>query len=152
MWGEDGGRAKGFTLTELLVGLALLGGAGVLGLAAWQTHAGAGALRGATRVVRGALDAGRLTAVSRRGVVRLRLEDGGRLVLYDAGDRELRGWAVGRDGPFRTDSVRLRPRTLRFNSRGQAAPGSIYLYRGRAGVRLVINFLGRVREERFTLR
>lgn len=156
MRGEGGGGTRtrlqgGFTLPELLLALALLGGAWALGLAVWRAHADGDALRGASRAVRGALDAGRLTAVARREVLRLRLSEGGRLVLYDGGDRELRGWDVGPRGPFRTDSIRLRPRTLRFNSRGQAAPGSVYLYRGRGGVRLVVNFVGRVREERFTL-
>jgi hypothetical protein len=45
------------------------------------------------------------------------------------------------------DSLRVRPATLRFNARGQAAPGSVYLYRGRRSIRIVCNFLGRLRIE-----
>lgn len=151
MEGRAGDGRGGFSLLELLLVLALLGVTTMAGIAAWRAHAGARALDGAGRVVRGALDAGRLAGVARRSVVRLRLEEGARLVLYDQDDGEIREWTLGRSGPFRMDSVRLRPRTLRFNARGQAAPGSVYLYRGRGAIRLVINFVGRVREERFTI-
>jgi hypothetical protein len=59
--------------------------------------------------------------------------------------------SVGRSGDVALDSIRLRPATLRFNARGQAAPGSVYLYRRDRGVRLVSNFLGRIRQENFRL-
>lgn len=151
MESEERSKGRGFTLPGLLISLVLLGGVSMVGLAVSRSHSATRALDGATRVARGALDTGRLTAVARRRVVRLRLEGARRLVLYDDGDHELRGWPLGREGPFRLDSIRLRPRTLRFNSRGQAAPGSVYLYRGGGGRRLVINFLGRVRVERFAV-
>jgi len=55
------------------------------------------------------------------------------------------------DSPLGVDSARLRPSVMRFNARGQAAPGSLYLYRGRRVVRIVCNFLGRLRVERYEM-
>jgi len=139
----------GFTLLELLVGLTLLGLVAGTGITAYRELRAAAALDAARRVAAGELARARMLAVSRREVVRLRLGDG-RLVLTSAdGDTLSRTGLFLRE--FGLDSARLAPRTLRFNSRGQAAPGSVYLYRGSHGVRLVSNFLGRVRVERFRL-
>ena len=91
-----------------------------------------------------------MLAITRRGVVRIRTRGRGELTLT-APDGRLVSRTNLLDGPFRVDSVRLRPSTLRYNSRGQAGPGSLYLYRGRRGVRIVSNFLGRLRIERFTV-
>ncbi|MFW6193741.1 MAG: hypothetical protein ACOC83_09675, partial [Gemmatimonadota bacterium] len=66
-------------------------------------------------------------------------------------DGELVGTTPLVAGTFDLDSARLRPSVLRFNARGQASPGSLYLYRKRRGVRVVSNFIGRVRVERFAL-
>jgi hypothetical protein len=79
--------------------------------------------------------------------VRVRILADRSLGLLDPRDTVLARIRIAGDGLLALDSVRLRPSTLRFNPRGQAAPGSLYLYRGRRGVRLVSNFLGRVRRE-----
>lgn len=147
--GAAAGRA-GATLLELLVALALLGlalGAGAEGL---RRHRDAVALDRAAASARARLAQARMLGVARRGVVTLRVTAGGALELRDP-DGEVAGVTPLVGGTFGLDSARLRPSVLRFNSRGQAAPGSLYLYREGRGVRLVSNFLGRVRTERFTV-
>jgi hypothetical protein len=67
--------------------------------------------------------------------------------LIDPSGRRLARVPVGPGSDLQMDSIRVRPPTLRFNSRGQAAPGSIYLYLGVRTVRIVSNFLGRLRVE-----
>jgi hypothetical protein len=101
----------------------------------------------ASRSVRNQLVLARSLSVARRERIRIRLDPEGDLVLLDDSGRRLARATVGLDGDLRVDSVRVRPATLRFNPRGQAAPGSVYLYRGNRIVRIVSNFLGRLRVE-----
>lgn len=128
--------------------LAVIAIVAVAAVSGWRDLRERIALDRAESACRGRLAQARMLAIARRGVVRIRVSPAGRLTLEDPGGR-----VVSRtdllSGPFRVDSVRLRPATLRFNSRGQAGPGSLYLYRGRRGVRIVSNFLGRLRIERF---
>lgn len=93
------------------------------------------------------LSRARMLAVARRQTLRVRISASGSLVLLDPDGERLDEVALQGDGLWTLDSLRLRPATLRFNSRGQAAPGSLYLYRGRRSVRLVSNFVGRIRQE-----
>lgn len=138
----------GFTLLRLVVAIALLGIAVTGSISGVRSLAGSAELAGAARVVRGHLVYARTVAISRREVVKLTLTPAGELLLRDSRDSVVRRTPLlGADG-FRLDSASLRPTALRFNARGQAAPGSVYLHGGRAGVRLVMNFVGRVREER----
>jgi hypothetical protein len=109
----------------------------------------AATLHGAARAVRVQLGLARRLAVSRRETVRLRATADGDIVLLSTSDSILAVAGVGTGGDLRLDSIRVRPSTMRFNARGQAAPGSIYLYRNARAVRLVCNFLGRVRQETF---
>lgn len=144
-------RTAGVTLVELLMALSLLAVVAALGAEGVRRYRDAVALERATDAVRGRLAEARMLAVARRGVVELRITSGGTLELRDpagavAGVTSLLG------GAFDLDSARLRPRVLRFNARGQAAPGSLYLYREGRGVRVVSNFVGRVRVERFPVR
>lgn len=97
----------------------------------------------ATRLAESHLTRARLRALASRSKVEVR-SNGRWLEL-----REPPGALVGRidigTGSGLVDSIRLRPAVLRFNSRGQGSPGSLYLYRGRRGMRVISNFLGRVR-------
>ncbi len=108
-------------------------------------------LHAAARAARSQLALARSLAVGRRETVRMRANAAGDLILLDPADSVLAVSSVGRSGDVALDSIRLRPATLRFNARGQAAPGSVYLYRRDRGVRLVSNFLGRIRQENFRL-
>lgn len=142
--------AAGFTLLELLVVLAMTGILAGLGLEGLRVFREAAALRGAADATRGHMARARILAVTRRETVRIRLAESGDLVLLTPADEVLgRLPLTGRGEPL--DSARVAPVSLSYNARGQAAPGSVYLYRGDRGVRLVSNFLGRVREERFRL-
>lgn len=141
---------RGHTLVELTLALTLSGIVALAATAGWRRWREAAPLERASAVAGGELARARSAAVARRSVLRLRVEDGGVLVLSDAEGRRVRATRL-RAAPFRLDSVRLRPATLRFNARGQGSPGSLYLYRGDRAVRLVINFIGRVRVERLRL-
>ena len=139
-------HARGTTLLELLIVLTLIGlllGAAGVGIAA---HRDATALSRSARAVRGLLASARRAAVTRRAVVRVQVGPDGTLAAVTPEGSRVAAVPLGR-GELELDSVRVSPRTLRFNPRGQAAPGSIYLYRGDRRVRIVCNFLGRLREE-----
>lgn len=140
--------AGGVTLPELMVVIAILGLVAAIALPGLRQLRETIALQRAESACRTRLAQARMLAIARRGVVRIRITANGELTLEDpAGDVVSRTRLL--DGPFRVDSVRLRPATLRYNARGQAGPGSLYLYRGKRGVRIVSNFLGRLRIEYF---
>lgn len=150
MSGARDGRARGYTMVELLIVVALAGVV-VAGTAAGWRHWAAGApLQRAEAVARAELHRARATAIGRRSVVRLTVSSRGELVLSDDAGRRLRSIPF-RAAPFRLDSLRLRPATLRMNARGQGSAGSLYLYRGDRGARIVSNFIGRIRVERLRL-
>lgn len=143
-----GTLSAGFTLTELLIVLVILGllaAGSISGYFRWRESA---ALAAAARGAHGQLALARTRALARREYLRVRLTAAGALETLDRD-----GTVVDRtrllDPPLGVDSARLRPATLRFNARGQAAPGSLYLYRGKRTVRIVCNFLGRLRVERY---
>lgn len=141
---------RGFTVVELLVVLVLSAAAVLAVTAGWSRWAAGWPLGRAASVARSELGRARALAIARREVVRLRVSARGELVVRDAADRRLRSTPF-RGDPFRLDSLRLRPSTLRYNARGQGSPGSLYLYRRGRGVRIVSNFIGRLRVERFGL-
>lgn len=145
--GRRGGGRRGVTLLEMLIALVILALVTAAGAQGLRRYRGAVALERAGDAARSRLGHARMLGVTRRAVVTVRIESPGTMVL-----REPDGSVAGVTplaGPFGLDSLRLRPTVLRFNARGQASPGSLYLYRGRHGVRLVSNFVGRVRVERF---
>lgn len=143
-------RNRGFTLLELLVATVLLAVAVGIGAEGFRRFRDAAALERATDAVRSRFAEARMLGIARRGVARVRITGSGTLELREP-DGTLAGVTPLLGGDFDLDSVRLRPSVLRFNARGQASPGSLYLYRERRGVRLVSNFIGRVRVERFGL-
>lgn len=137
----------GYTLVQVLLATAVVGIVAGVAISGAGTALGAFSLRRSADLTRGHLGRARLLAVSHRETVRVRAGGSGELLLLDAQGEVMATTHVGGGGLLRLDSVVIRPTTLRFNARGQAAPGSVYLFRGRRGVRLVINFLGRVRRE-----
>jgi prepilin-type N-terminal cleavage/methylation domain-containing protein len=139
-------RPSGFTILELLIGLLILGTISTFGFSGFSRLRDAQALRSATWEVRQQLSFARRAAVSRRETVRFR-QIGDQLVLQAPDGRALMSIALSGVDHLPVDSVRIRPATFRFNARGQAAPGSVYLYRGKRSVRIVCNFLGRLRVE-----
>lgn len=141
---------RGYTVLELTLALSLSGIVALAAAVGWRRWREAAPLERAAAVAGGELARARGAAMARRSVLRLRVDEGGVLVLSDVGGREIRATRL-QAAPFRLDSVRLRPATLRFNARGQGSPGSLYLYRGDRAVRIVINFIGRVRVERLRL-
>jgi len=140
---------SGTTLVEALLVMALIGVLATVSAAGTRRLLDGIALRRAATVVRGELGRARLMAAARRQSIRVRVWSDGDIVLLSPTDSVLSRAGISSGGPFHVDSVRLRPSTLRFNSRGQASPGSAYLYRGAHGIRLVSNFIGRVRSESF---
>lgn len=140
------GGPGGFTLPELLVVLAM---ASILLSMGWSGIAGfreSSALQAASRQVVAVLSLARRQAVDRRMTVRFAAAGADARLTASDGAVLARLPLVGPDAPG-IDSLRVRPATLRFNPRGQAAPGSVYLYRGRRSIRIVCNFLGRLRVE-----
>lgn len=102
----------------------------------------------AARVAESQLTLARLHAVATHAPTAVTLA-GTRLEVSRRGGSLLSRVDVGRHAFGRLDSVRLRPSTLRFNARGHGSAGSVYLYRGERGIRLVSNFVGHVRAEPF---
>lgn len=139
-------RTNGFTILELLIGLVVVGTITSFGVSGFIGLREAHALRSATQEVRQQLSLARRTAVNRRETIRFR-HAGDRLILEAADGSVLTTIAMAGVDRLPVDSVQLRPATFRFNARGQAAPGSVYLFRGNRSVRIVCNFLGRLRVE-----
>lgn len=140
---------SGFTLPELLVLLTLAGFVLAVGAAALHDLRRWAGLEAAARVGAAALTRARMEAVHRGEAIRVRRE--GRhppaLILRDRDGRRIDRYVLGPDSGAGLDSAVLRRSTLSFNPRGHAAPGSLYLYQGDRGVRLVVNFIGRLRRE-----
>lgn len=139
-------RSRGFTLPEMMIVLTIVSTLLALGWSGARQFREASALQAAARRAAAQLSMARRLAVSRRERIRFRTVDGD-LALIDDEDRPLLRVPIGGPDGLPVDSVDVRPATLRFNNRGQAAPGSVYLYRGGRSIRIVCNFLGRLRIE-----
>ena len=139
-------RTAGWTVVELVVVVALIGVAVALS-APWRALDAIGLSRVA-RVAEVELGRARLHAATRRVPVRVTVA-GTWLVIREANGRLVARTDLAGRGLRGLDSVRLRPATLRYNARGQASAGSLYLFRAGRGIRLVSNFVGRVRRQSF---
>lgn len=139
-------RTRGFTLAELMIVLTVVSTLLTVGWSGARAFREASELQAAARRATAQLSLARRLAVNRRETIRVRLLDGD-LALTDVDGRPLLRVPVGGPDGLPVDSVDVRPATMRFNNRGQAAPGSVYLYRGRRSIRIVCNFLGRLRIE-----
>jgi prepilin-type N-terminal cleavage/methylation domain-containing protein len=144
--GEMEMRQSGLTLVELLIALVITATVSALSWTALRNVREAAALEGAARSVTRQLTLGRNLAVARREPIRIRAGPSD-LGLFGADGTRLSSLAIGPDGDLPVDSVDVRPSTIRINARGHAGAGSIYLWKGQRGIRLVSNFLGRVRRE-----
>jgi hypothetical protein len=130
----------------MLIVLTMLAMLTALGWSGLRSFREASALRAAARQVVAELSLARRLAVNRRETVRFAAASDDLALTAEDGAVLVRLALAGPDA-LPVDSLRVRPATLRFNARGQAAPGSVYLYRGRRSIRIVCNFLGRLRIE-----
>ncbi len=133
----------GFSLVELAVALTILGTLGTVVVASGtvdRVHLSMG-----SRIVESQLLHARLHAASTHVSTRVTLDNGQlRVVTADSvalATVRLVGPGTG------LDSARIRPATLRFNTRGHGGLGSVFLYKGDRGVRIVSNMVGRLRKE-----
>jgi type IV fimbrial biogenesis protein FimT len=145
-------QPAGFTLPELLIVVTVLGTLAALGASGFRNLRDATSMAAATWTVRNQLVLARSMAIGRREKIRVRLDSWGGLVVVAESGQRLATVGVGPGNDLPVDSIRVRPSTLRFNARGQAAPGSVYLYRGDRKARIVSNFLGRLRIETARIR
>ncbi|MCG8466946.1 MAG: GspH/FimT family pseudopilin [Gemmatimonadetes bacterium] len=147
--GIEGRRrpSRGFGSIELLIAIALIG----LLLAttvSWEPI-DRWSLARATRLAETELRRARSVALSEHRRIDVRADDGW-LELSAPGSGPIGRIQLAGPGGL-ADSIRLRPRVLRFNGRGQGSAGSLFIYRGSRGMRVISNFLGRVRTIRFRL-
>lgn len=139
--GSHTGRS-GFSLVEVAVALAVTGLAAAFIIS--REPLDRFSLTRAARVAESQLTLARLHAIATHAPTAVTLA-GTRLEVSRHGGSLLSRVDLGGHALGRLDSVRLQPSTLRFNARGHGSPGSVYLYRGDRGIRLVSNFVGRVR-------
>jgi prepilin-type N-terminal cleavage/methylation domain-containing protein len=139
---------RGLTLPELITALSMLAVLAALTLPTFDVLARLSLDRSAD-LAAAHLSRARLEALARRQKVEVRLAGGGRLLLVDASGTRVSEVDLAGEDLLAVDSARIRPSSIRYNARGQGSPGSLYLYRGRRGVRVISNFVGRVRRQGF---
>ena len=139
---------RGVTLIELSITVAALGI--LLGLAIPATFVlDEWSLARAARLAEGTLTSARLTAIAHRRTLLVRTSPSGVLETVDRAGSVVARVDLAASGIRAIDSLRVRPAAIRYNPRGHGSAGSIYLYRGRRGIRVVSNFLGRIRRHSF---
>lgn len=139
---------RGVTLIEASLAIAVLGILLVSVIPAGSVT-DEWSLARAARLTEGVLTRARLTAISRRHTLRVRAGTGFSLETVDQAGTIVSRVDLSASGIRAIDSLRIRPATLRYNPRGQGSAGSVYLFRGRRGIRVVSNFVGRIRRHGF---
>lgn len=142
------GRERGFTLIEA-IGAILILSILLLLLSPRLEALDQWSIARAARLVERHLSGARLHALATRRPVQVRLSGGRVLESVDGAGRILARLDLRRSGLRTLDSVRVRPSRIRYNPRGQGSAGSVYLYRGHRGERVVSNFVGRIRRHSF---
>ena len=141
-------RASGTTLLEVVCAIALLSILASLSIPVVRSL-DAWAVNAAARITERHLMTVRLRAAADRRLYRIRATPGGNLETLDNTGRVVGRLELAGPTARLVDSLRVRPRTIRYNPRGHGSAGSIYLYRNGRGVRLISNFVGRIRRHSF---
>ncbi|MFV1988238.1 MAG: Tfp pilus assembly protein FimT/FimU [Gemmatimonadota bacterium] len=141
-------RAAGFTLVEVSIVVGLIGILLVSALPVGRALDRWSLSRGATIVERH-LAGVRLRAVAHRERLRVRVISPGTLVTLDDAGLVVDRRVLAGPGNHLLDSIRIRPATIGYNSRGHGSAGSLYLYRADRGIRVISNFVGRIRRHSF---
>lgn len=141
-------HVSGATLVEAVVALALLSLLALV-VAGQREAFDQWSIARAARLTERHLSGARLNALAHRRPVQVRLAGPRVLETVDAGGRVVARLDLERSGLAPLDSIRVRPSRIRYNPRGHGSAGSVYLYRGHRGVRVVSNFIGRIRRHGF---
>ena len=145
---DSRGGAAGWTLVEIAIVISLLGliaAAAVPGSATLDRWA----LNRAARMTERQMAAVRLRSVAERRTFRVRAPGAAALETIDDSGRVVARLVLAGAGSRLIDSIRIRPGTIRYNPRGHGSAGSVYLYRNRRGIRVISNFVGRIRRYSF---
>jgi len=140
--------ARGFTLVEAALVLTALSILALLSL----PHLDAldqWSIARAARLTERHLSGARLNALAHRRPLEVRLAGGRVLETVDRAGHVVARLDLRESGLRPLDSVRVRPSRIRYNARGHGSAGSVYLYRGHRGERVVSNFIGRIRRHAF---
>jgi hypothetical protein len=132
----------------LVIALAILA---VLGAAALPATSALDSwlLSRAARLTTTQMIEARLLSVARRDRIRLRVVGQGTLETVDGTGAIIDRRVLAGPSPGLVDSARIRPNAIRYNPRGHGAAGSVYLYRNGKGIRVISNFVGRIRRHGF---
>lgn len=141
-------RGRGFTLIEVVACLSLLSLLLLL-LGARRDVFEQWSIARAAWLAERHLSGARLNALAHRRPVEVRLSGGRVLETVDRAGNVIARLDLRRSGLGPLDSVRVRPSRIRYNARGHGSAGSVYLYRGHRGERVVSNFIGRIRRHAF---
>jgi hypothetical protein len=136
------------TLVELAIVIGLVGILAAVAIPARSVFDDWSLSRSA-RLVERQMSGARLVAVAHRRKLGIRATGSRFLETVDRGGRIEARLDLGAGALRSLDSIRVRPATIRYNPRGHGSAGSVYLYRGHRGIRLISNFVGRTRRHSF---